>query len=129
MAEAMLGVRAARSVDEAMRMTSHKEKPIYQHLVCMGIYLRRRDVVRRFIVFCEYLDSVGADAVHAAGAGRGVLPPVGLLLAGYWSARGLRGGLERFPITLKRIQRWRGSLRIRLRRTRPTACRCASIDR
>jgi NDP-sugar pyrophosphorylase family protein len=43
-------------VDDTMRMTGYREKPIYQHLVSMGIYVLRRDAVRPFIVPGEYLD-------------------------------------------------------------------------
>jgi NDP-sugar pyrophosphorylase family protein len=43
-------------VDEAMRMTGYQEKPTYQHLVSMGIYVLRRDAVRPFVVAGEHLD-------------------------------------------------------------------------
>jgi NDP-sugar pyrophosphorylase family protein len=43
-------------VDETMRMTGYREKPTYQHLVSMGIYVLRRDAVRPFVVPGEYLD-------------------------------------------------------------------------
>ncbi len=43
-------------VDETMRMTGYKEKPAYQHLVSMGIYVLRRDAVRPFVVPGEHLD-------------------------------------------------------------------------
>ncbi len=43
-------------VDQNMRMTGYREKPTYQHLVSMGIYILRRDAVRSFIVPGEYLD-------------------------------------------------------------------------
>jgi NDP-sugar pyrophosphorylase family protein len=43
-------------VDEAMRMTGYREKPTYQHLVSMGIYVLRRDAVRPFVVTGEHLD-------------------------------------------------------------------------
>ena len=43
-------------VDEDMRMTGYLEKPTYQHLVSMGIYVLRRDAVRPFIVPGEHLD-------------------------------------------------------------------------
>ncbi|MBR0641455.1 sugar phosphate nucleotidyltransferase [Plastoroseomonas hellenica] len=43
-------------VDDAMRMTGYHEKPTYQHLVSMGIYVLRRDAVRRWITPGEHLD-------------------------------------------------------------------------
>lgn len=43
-------------VDETMRMTGYREKPTYQHLVSMGVYVLRRDAVRPFIVPGEHLD-------------------------------------------------------------------------
>lgn len=43
-------------VDEAMRMTGYHEKPTYQHLVSMGIYVLRREAVQSFVVPGEYLD-------------------------------------------------------------------------
>lgn len=43
-------------VDETMRMVGYREKPIYQHLVSMGLYVLNRDAVRRWIVPGEYLD-------------------------------------------------------------------------
>ncbi len=43
-------------VDETMRMTGYQEKPAYQHLISMGIYVLRRDAVRPFIIPGEPLD-------------------------------------------------------------------------
>lgn len=43
-------------VDDSMRMTGYREKPTYQHLVSMGIYVLRRDVIRPFLRRGEYLD-------------------------------------------------------------------------
>jgi len=43
-------------VDKDMRMTGYQEKPTYQHLVSMGIYVLRREAVRPFLVPGEYLD-------------------------------------------------------------------------
>ncbi len=43
-------------VDETMRMTGYNEKPTYQHLVSMGIYVLRRDAVRPFVTPGEPLD-------------------------------------------------------------------------
>lgn len=43
-------------VDENMRMVGYREKPIYQHLVSMGLYVLNREAVRRYIVPSEYLD-------------------------------------------------------------------------
>jgi NDP-sugar pyrophosphorylase family protein len=43
-------------VDETMRMTGYNEKPTYEHLVSMGIYVLRRDAVAPFIVPGEPLD-------------------------------------------------------------------------
>jgi NDP-sugar pyrophosphorylase family protein len=43
-------------VDETMRMTGYKEKPTYQHIVRMGIYVLRREAVRPFVVPGEPLD-------------------------------------------------------------------------
>jgi NDP-mannose synthase len=43
-------------VDENMRMVGYREKPIYQHLVSMGLYVLNREAVRRWVVPGEYLD-------------------------------------------------------------------------
>ncbi|MCB5175198.1 nucleotidyltransferase family protein [Microvirga lenta] len=43
-------------VDENMRMVGYREKPVYQHLVSMGLYVLNRDAVRRWLVPGEYLD-------------------------------------------------------------------------
>lgn len=43
-------------VDETMRMTGYREKPTYQHLVSMGIYMLRRELVRRWLTPGEPLD-------------------------------------------------------------------------
>lgn len=43
-------------VDESMRMVGYREKPTYQHLVSMGLYVLNRDAVRRWLVPGEYLD-------------------------------------------------------------------------
>ena len=43
-------------VDEELRMTRYNEKPRYEHLVSMGIYVLRRDAVRPFIVPGESLN-------------------------------------------------------------------------
>jgi NDP-sugar pyrophosphorylase family protein len=43
-------------VDQSMRMVHYQEKPIYRHLVSMGIYVLRREALRPFIVPGEYLD-------------------------------------------------------------------------
>jgi len=43
-------------VDADMRMTGYREKPSYEHLVSMGLYVLRRDAVRPHIVPGEPLD-------------------------------------------------------------------------
>ncbi len=43
-------------VDENMQMVGYREKPTYQHLVSMGLYVLNRDAVRRWLVVGEYLD-------------------------------------------------------------------------
>ena len=43
-------------VDKEMRMVGYREKPTYQHLVSMGLYVLKRDAVRRWLVPGEYLD-------------------------------------------------------------------------
>lgn len=43
-------------VDEAMRMTGYLEKPVYKHLVSMGIYMIKADRVRKFVEVGKYLD-------------------------------------------------------------------------
>ncbi|AMJ62697.1 sugar phosphate nucleotidyltransferase [Bosea sp. PAMC 26642] len=43
-------------VDDSMRMTGYREKPTYEHLVSMGIYVLRREAVRRWITPGDYLD-------------------------------------------------------------------------
>lgn len=43
-------------VDENMRMVGYREKPIYQHLVSMGLYVLNREALRRYIVSGKYLD-------------------------------------------------------------------------
>jgi NDP-sugar pyrophosphorylase family protein len=43
-------------VDENMRMVGYREKPIYHHLVSMGVYVLNRESVRRWLVPGEYLD-------------------------------------------------------------------------
>ena len=43
-------------VDQSMRMTGYKEKPTFEQLVSMGIYVLRRDAVRPFIKPGEPLD-------------------------------------------------------------------------
>jgi NDP-sugar pyrophosphorylase family protein len=43
-------------VDKTMRMTGYREKPVYEHLVSMGIYVLRTAAVRPFIRPGEYLD-------------------------------------------------------------------------
>ncbi|MFC3124172.1 NDP-sugar synthase [Pseudoroseomonas globiformis] len=43
-------------VDDQMRMVGYREKPVYQQLVSMGLYVLNRDAVRRWIVPGEYLD-------------------------------------------------------------------------
>jgi NDP-sugar pyrophosphorylase family protein len=55
-------------VDETMRMTGYKEKPTYQHLVSMGIYVLRRDALRPFIVPGEPLDMPALmQSMHQSG--------------------------------------------------------------
>ncbi len=55
-------------VDQAMRLTGYQEKPAYQHLVSMGIYVLGRDAVRPFIAPGEYLDMpVLMQAMQQAG--------------------------------------------------------------
>ena len=43
-------------VDETMRMTGYREKPIYQHLVSMGLYVLNREALRRWVVPGQFLD-------------------------------------------------------------------------
>jgi NDP-sugar pyrophosphorylase family protein len=43
-------------VDEEMRMTNYKEKPTYQNLVSMGIYVLKAAAVRPFLNPGKYLD-------------------------------------------------------------------------
>ncbi len=43
-------------VDGNMRMVGYQEKPVYQHLVSMGLYVLNRDAVRQHVVAGEYLD-------------------------------------------------------------------------
>lgn len=43
-------------VDERMHLTGYAEKPVYQHLVSMGLYVLDRDAIRRWIEPGEYLD-------------------------------------------------------------------------
>ncbi len=43
-------------VDSEMRMIGYQEKPKYDHLVSMGLYILQRDAVRQFIVPGKYLD-------------------------------------------------------------------------
>jgi len=59
-------------VDDAMRMTGYREKPVYQHLVSMGIYVLRRDAVRPFIMSGQHLD-MPALMQAMQGSGRLVL--------------------------------------------------------
>ncbi len=59
-------------VDDTMRMTGYLEKPTYQHLVSMGLYVLRRDAVRPFITPGEPLD-MPALMIAMQQAGRPVL--------------------------------------------------------
>jgi NDP-sugar pyrophosphorylase family protein len=43
-------------VDDDMRMTAYREKPVYSHLVSMGIYLIQREAVRPHVTPGAYLD-------------------------------------------------------------------------
>ncbi|MBF9195359.1 sugar phosphate nucleotidyltransferase [Microvirga terrestris] len=43
-------------VDDSMRMVGYREKPTYQHLVSMGLYVLNRQAVQRWLVPGEYLD-------------------------------------------------------------------------
>lgn len=43
-------------VDQNMRMVGYREKPTYQHLVSMGLYVLNRDAVRQWLIPGEYLD-------------------------------------------------------------------------
>lgn len=43
-------------VDENMRMVDYHEKPIYQHLVSMGLYVLNRDSIRRWLSPGKHLD-------------------------------------------------------------------------
>ena len=43
-------------VDGNMRMVGYREKPVYQHLVSMGLYVLNREAVRRYVVSGEHLD-------------------------------------------------------------------------
>lgn len=43
-------------VDDSMRMVGYREKPTYQHLVSMGLYVLNRDAVERWLVPGEHLD-------------------------------------------------------------------------
>lgn len=43
-------------VDDAMRLLEYREKPSYQHLVSMGIYVVKADAVRHHLRPNEYLD-------------------------------------------------------------------------
>lgn len=43
-------------VDAEMRMTGYREKPTYEHLVSMGLYVLKRDVVGPYITPGEPLD-------------------------------------------------------------------------
>ncbi len=55
-------------VDETMRMTGYREKPVYRHLVSMGIYVLRREAVRRWLTPGEPLDMPALmEAMRRAG--------------------------------------------------------------
>lgn len=43
-------------VDNEMRMTNYLEKPVYTHLVSMGLYVLNRNAVTKHIRIGEYLD-------------------------------------------------------------------------
>jgi NDP-sugar pyrophosphorylase family protein len=43
-------------VDKCMRMVDYYEKPVYQHLVSMGLYVLNRESIRRWLAPGQYLD-------------------------------------------------------------------------
>ena len=59
-------------VDDQMLMTGYREKPSYQHLVSMGIYVLRRDSIRQWLTPGEHLD-MPALMQKMQAAGRTVL--------------------------------------------------------